>query len=108
MTQFMRDQIADWVRDASSDLFVRVVVITAAGDKAFCTGADLRGGRLPPRPKPDGAPESVVGDGVAHDPGRLAGASSPPSSTARSRSSPASTARRPAAACTSPWPATSS
>jgi 2-(1,2-epoxy-1,2-dihydrophenyl)acetyl-CoA isomerase len=62
MTQFMRDQIAAWVRDASADLFVRVVVITAAGDKAFCTGADLRGGRLPPRPKPEDAPESVVGD----------------------------------------------
>ena len=62
MTQFMRDQIAEWVRDASSDLFVRVVVISAVGDKAFCTGADLRGGRLPPRPKPDDAPESVVGD----------------------------------------------
>jgi enoyl-CoA hydratase/carnithine racemase len=30
MTQYMRDQIAAWVRDASSDLFVRVVVITAA------------------------------------------------------------------------------
>jgi 2-(1,2-epoxy-1,2-dihydrophenyl)acetyl-CoA isomerase len=62
MTQFMRDQIAAWVRDASADLYVRVVVITAAGDKAFCTGADLRGGRLPPRPKPEDAPESVVGD----------------------------------------------
>src|ERR1700681_1103464 len=32
MTQFMRDQITAWVRDASSDLLVRVVVITAAGD----------------------------------------------------------------------------
>ncbi len=63
MTQFMRDQISEWVRDASADLLVRVVVITAAGDKAFCTGADLRGGRLPPRPKPDDAPESVVGEG---------------------------------------------
>jgi 2-(1,2-epoxy-1,2-dihydrophenyl)acetyl-CoA isomerase len=62
MTQFMRDQIADWVSDASADLFVRVVVITAAGDRAFCTGADLMGGRLPPRPKPDDAPESVPGD----------------------------------------------
>ena len=59
----MRDQIAEWVRDASGDLFVRVVVITAVGDRAFCTGADLRGGRLPPRPRPDDAPESVVGDG---------------------------------------------
>lgn len=62
MTQFMRDQVAEWVRDASSDLFVRVVVITAAGDRAFCTGADLTGGRLPPRPKPDEAPDSVAGD----------------------------------------------
>lgn len=63
MTQFMRDRIAEWVTDASADLFVRAVVITAAGDRAFCTGADLRGGRLPPRPKPDGAPDSVVGEG---------------------------------------------
>ena len=63
MTQFMRDQIAAWVRDASADLFVRVVVITAAGEKAFCSGADLRGGRLQPRPKPDDAPDNVVGDG---------------------------------------------
>ena len=62
VTQSMRDQIADWVRDASADLFVRVVVITGAGDKAFCSGADLRGGRLPPRPKPDGAPDVVVGE----------------------------------------------
>src|SRR5580692_1878802 len=61
MTQFMRDQIAAWVRDASSDLFVRVVVITAVGDKAFCRGADLRGGRLPPRPRPDDAPETDAG-----------------------------------------------
>ncbi len=63
LTQYMRDQIAEWVRDASSDLFVRVVVITGAGDKAFCTGADLRGGQRPPRPRPDDAPESVVGEG---------------------------------------------
>ncbi len=63
LTQYMRDKIAEWVRDASSDLFVRVVVITGAGDKAFCTGADLRGGQRPPRPRPEGAPESVVGEG---------------------------------------------
>jgi 2-(1,2-epoxy-1,2-dihydrophenyl)acetyl-CoA isomerase len=62
LTQFMRDRIAEWVRDASSDLFVRAVVITGAGDKAFCTGADLRGGRRAPRPKPEGAPDAVVGD----------------------------------------------
>ena len=64
LTQFMRDRIAEWVRDASADLFVRVVVITGTGDKAFCTGADLRGGRLPPRPKPDDAPDDVVGEGA--------------------------------------------
>jgi 2-(1,2-epoxy-1,2-dihydrophenyl)acetyl-CoA isomerase len=64
MTAAMRDQISEWVTDASSDLFVRVVVITAAGEKAFCTGADLRGGRAAPRPKPDGAPEGIVGDGA--------------------------------------------
>jgi 2-(1,2-epoxy-1,2-dihydrophenyl)acetyl-CoA isomerase len=62
ITQFMRDRIAEWVRDASSDLFVRAVVITGAGDRAFCTGADLRGGRHAPRPKPDDAPDDVVGD----------------------------------------------
>jgi 2-(1,2-epoxy-1,2-dihydrophenyl)acetyl-CoA isomerase len=62
MTGAMRDQISEWVHDASSDLFVRVVVITAAGDRAFCTGADLRGGRAAPRPKPEGAPEGVMGD----------------------------------------------
>jgi 2-(1,2-epoxy-1,2-dihydrophenyl)acetyl-CoA isomerase len=64
LTQPMRDQIAAWVRDASADLFVRVVVITAAGDRAFCTGADLRGGQYAPRPKPDDAPDTVVGDGA--------------------------------------------
>jgi 2-(1,2-epoxy-1,2-dihydrophenyl)acetyl-CoA isomerase len=60
----MRDRIAEWVRDASGDLFVRVVVITGTGDNAFCTGADLRGGRLEPRPKPDDAPPDVVGEGA--------------------------------------------
>jgi 2-(1,2-epoxy-1,2-dihydrophenyl)acetyl-CoA isomerase len=64
MTQFMRDQIAEWVRDASGDLFVRVVVITAAGEKGFCTGADLRGGRKEPRPKPEDAPDAVMGEGA--------------------------------------------
>ncbi len=64
MTQYMRDQIADWVIDASGDLFVRVVVITAAGEKGFCTGADLRGGRKEPRPKPEDAPDGVMGEGA--------------------------------------------
>ncbi len=64
MTSAMRDQIAAWVQDASADLSVRVVVITGAGDKAFCTGADLRGMNTSARPRPEGAPDPVVGDGA--------------------------------------------
>jgi len=55
MTTDMRDQISEWLDDASADLAVRVVVITAAGERAFCTGADLRGARAAPRPRPSGA-----------------------------------------------------
>jgi 2-(1,2-epoxy-1,2-dihydrophenyl)acetyl-CoA isomerase len=64
LTQYMRDQIADWVLDASGDLFVRCVVILGTGDKVVCTGADLRGGRKEPRPKPEDAPDSIMGDGA--------------------------------------------
>ena len=64
MTSAMRDQIGEWVQDASADLDVRVVVITGAGDRAFCTGADLRGGRGAAHPRPEGAPDTVVGDGA--------------------------------------------
>ncbi|MHB8219756.1 MAG: enoyl-CoA hydratase/isomerase family protein [Acidimicrobiales bacterium] len=63
MTAAMRDQISAWLDEASADLAVRVVVITAAGEKAFCTGADLRGGRPAARPRPEGAPDNAVGDG---------------------------------------------
>ena len=62
MTSAMRDQISEWVQDASADLHVRVVVITAAGDRAFCTGADLRRTRAAPGERPDGAPQEVMGD----------------------------------------------
>lgn len=59
----MRDQMADWLDDASADLGVRAVVITAIGDRAFCTGADLRGGGAPAHDRPEGAPDRVVGEG---------------------------------------------
>jgi len=62
MTSAMRDQMSRWIQDASTDLHVRVVVITAAGDKAFCTGADLRGGRPDPRQQPADAPPDAMGD----------------------------------------------
>ena len=61
MTAAMRDQIADWLDEASADLAVRAVVITGAGDRAFCSGADLRGNRPGPA-RPEGAPEQAVGD----------------------------------------------
>ena len=64
MTSAMRDQIGAWVQDASADLNVRVVIITGAGEKAFCTGADLRGGRAAPHARPEGAPDAGVGDGA--------------------------------------------
>ena len=57
----MRDQIVVWLEEASADLAVRVVVLTGAGDKGFCTGADLRS-QAPGPPRPPGAPERATGD----------------------------------------------
>ena len=73
MTQFMRDQIAAWVRDASSDLFVRV----GRHHRRRRQGL-LLGSRPPGRPA---GPTAQAGRrtrerrrrGGPHDPGRLAG-----------------------------------
>ena len=49
----MRDRIADLFDDASASLEVRSVVLSAAGDRHFCTGAHRRpasGHRSPDRP----------------------------------------------------------
>src|SRR5438067_6341150 len=62
MTTPMRDQIGDWMIEASSDPWVRAVVLTGAGEKGFCTGADIRSQRRDPPPRPEGAPERIVGD----------------------------------------------
>ena len=62
MTAAMRNQIADWLDDISGSYTVRAAVIIGTGEKGFCTGADLRAGRSDPPPKPDDAPERVVGD----------------------------------------------
>src|ERR1019366_2387977 len=61
ITAEMRDQIIVWLEEASADLAVRVVVLTGAGERGFCTGAAL----LSPEPgpaRPEGAPDRVVGD----------------------------------------------
>jgi 2-(1,2-epoxy-1,2-dihydrophenyl)acetyl-CoA isomerase len=50
-----------WLEEASADLAVRAVVLTGAGEKGFCTGADLRSSG-PGLPRPEGAPDRTVGD----------------------------------------------
>ena len=37
-----REALVDALDEASADLAVRAVVLTGAGERAFCTGADLR------------------------------------------------------------------
>jgi 2-(1,2-epoxy-1,2-dihydrophenyl)acetyl-CoA isomerase len=61
MTPAMRDQIVLWLSDLSASYTARAVVLTGAGDKGFCTGADLRAPRPAPA-KPEGAPERIMGD----------------------------------------------
>jgi 2-(1,2-epoxy-1,2-dihydrophenyl)acetyl-CoA isomerase len=57
----IRNALAEQLEAASADAFVRAVIVTGAGEKAFCTGADLR--TPPPAPaKPEGAPDRVYGD----------------------------------------------
>lgn len=63
MTPAMRDQIVLWLSDLSASYTARAVVLTGAGDKGFCTGADLRAPRPAPA-KPEGAPERIMGDGA--------------------------------------------
>ncbi len=45
---------------ASGDPTVRAVILTAVGDRHFCTGADLRSPQGAPRP--EGVPERIAGD----------------------------------------------
>jgi 2-(1,2-epoxy-1,2-dihydrophenyl)acetyl-CoA isomerase len=61
LTYDVRNRIVDRLEEASADLSVRAVVLTGAGDRAFCTGADLRS--RPPAPaRPDDAPDRAAGD----------------------------------------------
>jgi 2-(1,2-epoxy-1,2-dihydrophenyl)acetyl-CoA isomerase len=60
---YVRDRLIRWFRDAHRDLAVRCVVLTAAGERHFCTGADLT--IRPPVPETaEGMPERVVGTAV--------------------------------------------
>jgi 2-(1,2-epoxy-1,2-dihydrophenyl)acetyl-CoA isomerase len=62
ITPAVRNRIIDLLAEATASLDVRAVVIGAAGERHFCTGADLRSGQAKPPPKPEGAPERVAGE----------------------------------------------
>jgi 2-(1,2-epoxy-1,2-dihydrophenyl)acetyl-CoA isomerase len=60
---YVRDRLIQHFRDAQVDVAVRAIVLTAAGERHFCTGADLSVPQ-PTFPRPDGAPERVVGTAI--------------------------------------------
>ncbi|HEX9683773.1 MAG TPA: enoyl-CoA hydratase-related protein [Acidimicrobiales bacterium] len=62
MTPSQRNRMIELLEEASASLHVRCVVLGASGEKAFCTGADLRAGGNPTPPRPDGAPDRAAGD----------------------------------------------
>lgn len=62
LTAEMRDHLADTFDELSATLGVRVVVLTGAGERHFCTGAGLGGAQRPEPPRPDGSPDRALGD----------------------------------------------
>jgi 2-(1,2-epoxy-1,2-dihydrophenyl)acetyl-CoA isomerase len=62
LTGDMRDHLASLFDRASASLNVRAVVLTAAGPKHFCTGANLRGARAEDPDRPADAPTPAGGD----------------------------------------------
>ncbi len=60
ITPDQRDALIAALEEASELVAIRAVVIGAAGDRHFCTGADLRASRPGPA-RPEGAPERPVG-----------------------------------------------
>ncbi len=57
---YVRDRLIQHFLDAHVDSSVRCIVLTAAGDRHFCTGADLSVANPMPR-SPEGAPDQPVG-----------------------------------------------
>jgi 2-(1,2-epoxy-1,2-dihydrophenyl)acetyl-CoA isomerase len=61
LTYTLRQSLIEQFERASADLGIRCVILTSAGERAFCTGADLRSS--PPfAAKPEGAPDRAFGD----------------------------------------------
>jgi 2-(1,2-epoxy-1,2-dihydrophenyl)acetyl-CoA isomerase len=61
ITPDQRERVIGLLEAASADLGVGAVVLGATGE-GFCTGADLRAPRAAPAPRPEGAPERIMGD----------------------------------------------
>ncbi len=62
ITPDQRNLTISLLEGASNDLNIRCVIITAAGERHFCTGADLRVSVIPVNPGPADAPDKVLGD----------------------------------------------
>ena len=62
ITPDQRNRTIELLEGASNDLNIRCVIITAAGERHFCTGADLRVSTIPVNPGPADAPDKVLGD----------------------------------------------
>lgn len=62
ITPDQRNLTISLMEGASNDLNIRCVIITAAGERHFCTGADLRVSTIPVNPGPADAPDKVLGD----------------------------------------------
>jgi 2-(1,2-epoxy-1,2-dihydrophenyl)acetyl-CoA isomerase len=60
LTPDQRDRLIELMEAASGDLRVRAIVLTGAGERHFCTGADL-GASASPDDLPGGAPERPTG-----------------------------------------------
>ena len=58
---YVRDALTAAFQDAHHDLAIRAVVLTAAGERHFCTGADLTVPQPVRYEKPEGAPDRAVG-----------------------------------------------
>jgi 2-(1,2-epoxy-1,2-dihydrophenyl)acetyl-CoA isomerase len=61
LTSEQRERIIALLDEASGDQRVRAVVLTGAGSRYFCTGADLSNLKSPAAPLPEGAPERPAG-----------------------------------------------
>jgi 2-(1,2-epoxy-1,2-dihydrophenyl)acetyl-CoA isomerase len=62
ITPAVRNRIIEHLAVVNDSLELRAVVLTAAGERHFCTGADLRAPRPDAEPRPEGAPERAAGD----------------------------------------------